>query len=69
MNNMLVSTALRPSLWSSLTSTVCGSMSAKKRLMPSVFLSTSSNGVVRVSSSIFFDFCALVMNTFWPFTR
>ena len=69
MNNMLVSTDLRPSLCSSLTSTVCGSMSAKKRLMPSVFFSTSSNGVVRVSSSIFLDSCALVMKTFRPFTR
>ena len=68
MNSMFVSTAFRPHFSSSRTSTAAGSISAKKRVMPFVFLSTWSYGVVRVRSNIFFDSLAFVIKTFRPET-
>ena len=69
MNSSLELTALRPIFLIGRMSTWSRSRSVRNSVMPSVFLVTSSYGVVRVSSRIFSDSSALEIHTLRPLTR
>ncbi len=69
MNTSLLLTALRPIFLIGRMSTCSRFRSVKNSVIPSVFLVTSSYGVVRVSSRIFSDSSALEIHTLRPLTR
>ncbi|MDT5297174.1 MAG: hypothetical protein QOG79_416, partial [Mycobacterium sp.] len=69
MNNSLELTALRPTFGIGRMPTCARSRSVGNSVMPSVFLVTSSYGVVRVSSRIFSDSPAFEIHTLRPLMR
>ena len=68
MNSSFDVTALRPIFVIGRMSTWSRSRSVRNSVRPSVFLVTSSNFVVRVSSRIFSDSIALEIHTLRPLT-